>query len=79
MHQHQQFADAARVAGQIDTEFTLDLNQQVTRQRRIVTQADAIDNVRRLAHNLDLLFAAIAALGADELATLHAIVVKLTG
>lgn len=29
----------------------------------VVTQADAIDNVRRLAHNLDLLFAAIAALG----------------
>ncbi|HNF67534.1 MAG TPA: ABC transporter permease, partial [Plasticicumulans sp.] len=29
----------------------------------VVTQADAIDNVRRLARNLDLLFAAIAALG----------------
>ena len=29
----------------------------------VVTQADAIDNVRRLARNLDLLFAAIVALG----------------
>ncbi|PWV62399.1 FtsX-like permease family protein [Plasticicumulans acidivorans] len=37
--------------------------QLVARGLEVLTQADAIDNVKRLARNLDILFAAIAGLG----------------